>query len=368
MHLDRLSIFDFKNIERADLSFSPNVNCFVGDNGMGKTNVLDAVYYLSFCKSASNPTDAQNIRHGSPFFLLEGTYADVDGTALTVSIGVKPGVKKQLKRGGKPVKRLAEHIGTIPLVLISPSDSLLVSGGSEERRRFLDSAISQYDTAYLDALISYDKALRQRNALLRADEEPDAALLDVLEAMMDSAAAPIYAGRRAFVEEFVPIFRGLYDRLCNASGEVPDIAYATHADRGPLLPLLREGRAKERIVGYSLHGPHKDDLLFSLNGYPLKREGSQGQAKTYFIALKLAQFLFLKQKGERRTPLLLLDDIFDKLDDGRVGQIVEYVSGDDFGQIFITDTHRAHLDQILSHTRRDYRLFVVEEGDVKPAP
>lgn len=366
MILERLSILNYRNIAQAELDFSPNVNCFVGENGMGKTNLLDAIYYLSFCKSAISVQDSQNIRHGEAFFMVRGDYTAPGGVRETVHCGVKQGMRKHVRKNGKELKRIAEHIGCIPLVLISPSDSLLISGGSEERRRFMDAVVSQYDQTYLEAVMRYNKALQQRNALLKQEEVPDGSVMAVLEEMMSSAASLIFRGRSGFVAEFVPIFREIYARLCNARAEEPGVEYVSHGSRGDLLPQLAEWRERERIVGHTLHGAHKDELLLSLNGYPLKREGSQGQSKTYFIAMKLAQYVFLKRKGDRREPLLLLDDIFDKLDAGRVAQIVRYVSGDDFGQIFITDTNREHIDRILAATRRDYRLFALAHGEVRP--
>lgn len=366
MRLERLSILNYRSIAQADLFFSRNVNCFVGENGMGKTNLLDAIYYLSFCKSALSAQDGPNIRHGESFFMVQGDYAAADGSRLRVHCGVKQGQRKRIRKDDKDVKRIAEHIGSIPLVLISPSDSLLVSGGSEERRRFMDVVISQYDAPYLEALMRYNKTLQQRNALLKQEAEPDWSVMSVLEEMMSAEASLIYRRRAEFVTEFVPIFREIYAHLCNSDGETPDVEYVSHGSRGELLPLLADWRERERIVGYTLHGVHKDELNLLFNGYPLKREGSQGQSKTYFIAMKLAQYVFLKRKGEKREPLLLLDDIFDKLDAGRVGQIVSYVSGDEFGQIFITDTNREHIDRILSATQRDYSLFALAGGEVKP--
>lgn len=365
MRLKKISIVNYKNIAEASLEFSPNVNCFVGANGMGKTNVLDAIYYLSFCRSASNPVDSACVRHGEQFFLVDALYDNDQGGEDAVSCGVKTGTPKRVRRNGKAVKRLSDHVGSVPLVMISPSDSLLVTGGSEERRRFMDMVVSQYDAAYLEALIRYDKALKQRNALLRQDAEPDWGVVAVLEEMMASSGELIFSKRREFVEAFVPVVTALYARLCNVDDEEVGLEYKSHGFRGPLLPQLQEFRMRERAVGYSLHGPHKDDLELLLNGYPVKREGSQGQTKTLFIALKLAQFQFLKERGEKRVPLLLLDDIFDKLDAGRVSRIVEYASGESLGQIFITDTNREHLDRILESTNRDYKLFNVSNGEVK---
>ena len=364
MQLEQISIINYKNIEQADLQFSANVNCFVGKNGMGKTNLLDAVYYLSFCKSSSSQSDAFNVHHDADFFMIQGTYGGDSGGIDRVNCAVKKGSRKRVKCNDKDCKRFSEHVGRIPLVMISPSDSLLVTGGSEERRKFMDTVISQYEPKYLDALIRYDKALKQRNALLKLEAEPDWSVVEILEDMMSDAAELIFVERKSFVQDFLPIFQRIYNALCNTETELVDIEYLSHGFRGPLKPQLVEGRAKERVIGYTLHGVHKDDLLLNFNGYPIKQEGSQGQTKTYFIAMKLAQFVFLKGKGEQRVPILLLDDIFDKLDAGRVGRIIDYVSGDEFGQIFITDTNREHLDCILAATAKDYRLFTVKDGKV----
>ncbi len=366
MQLERISIVNYRNIAQADLVFSPKLNGFIGNNGMGKTNVLDALYYLSFCKGATSVSDAFNLRHGADFFLLQGRYTCDDGSQTDVCCSLKQGQRKRVKCDGKDYKRFSEHVGKIPLVMLSPSDSQLVSGGSEERRRFMDTVISQYDAQYLAAVIRYERSLKQRNALLKAEEEPDVHVLDVLEELMAMDAEVVFTARKAFVEAFLPVFRGLYARLCPDDNELVGIAYESHGYRGDLKPLLVSWRERERIVGYSLHGVHKDELDLTLNGYPVKREGSQGQTKTFFIAMKLAQFVFLKQHGGSRTPVLLLDDIFDKLDADRVSRIVDYVGGEDFGQIFITDTNRDHLDNILAASPHDYRLFTVERGNIVP--
>lgn len=364
MILEQISILNYKNIHQAELTLSPNVNCFIGNNGMGKTNVLDAVYYLSFCKSASTQQDSLVICHDADFMMLQGRYRNAVDEPEVISVGVKRGQRKHFKRNDKEYKRLAEHLGLIPLVMISPADSELITGGSEERRRFMDVVICQYSVRYTEALMRYQKTLQQRNALMKQEEEPDAGLCSVLEEMMAMDAEVIYAERRAMIAEFLPIFKDVYTRLCNNDYEEVSITYESHGDRGNLGPILHDWRARERVVGYTLHGPHKDNLELLMNGYNVRREGSQGQKKTYFIAMKLAQFLYLKTKGERQTPILLLDDIFDKLDAGRVACIVDYVSGEAFEQIFITDTNRDHLDSILSATTRDYRLFHVEQGQI----
>jgi DNA replication and repair protein RecF len=363
MILRQITVLNYKNIAQAELSFSPKLNCFIGSNGEGKTNLLDAVYYLSFCKSATNPIDSQNIRHDGEFFVIQGQYEDEDGSREEVYCGLKRGHKKQFKRNKKEYKRMAEHIGLIPLVIVSPSDSELITGGSEQRRRFMDVVISQYDHFYLESLIRYNKALMQRNVLLRQEEEPDPESLSVWEEMMAREGEQIYRRREAFITQFMPTFQQFY-RQISVDREVVDLIYTSHGQRGPLLETIQTGRAKDRIMGYSLHGIHKDDLDMQIGGYAIRREGSQGQNKTFLIALKLAQFDFLKRTGSGTTPLLLLDDIFDKLDADRVEQIVHLVAGDRFGQIFITDTNRDHLDLILRGMDKPYTLFEVKGGAV----
>lgn len=363
MWLKRISIVNYKNLEQAELSFSRKMNCIIGKNGMGKTNLMDAVYYLSFCKSATNPIDSQNIRHGQDFFVLQGFYETDGGDPEEVYCGLKRRQKKQFKRNKKEYTRLSDHIGLIPLVMVSPADTLLIAGGSEERRRFMDVVISQFDREYLDALIRYNKALLQRNTLLKAELEPDEELMNVWEEMMASTGEVVFRKRRQFIEEFIPIFQSYYAYISQNREEVR-LSYQSHAAEGDLLTLLRENRQRDRVMGYSLKGIHKDDLIMQLGDFPMKREGSQGQNKTYLIALKLAQFEFLKRTGSGTTPLILLDDIFDKLDALRVEQIVKLVAGDNFGQIFITDTNRDHLDRILKKIEGDYQLFEVENGEV----
>ena len=360
MILRKLSILNYKNIAEATLELSPKMNCFIGRNGMGKTNVLDAIYYLSFCRSASNPIDSQVIRHEEPFFMLEGNY-DED---LCISVAMKRGTKKHFKRNKKEYKRLSEHIGLIPLVVVAPSDTLLIEGTSEERRKLMDMVISQYDRSYIDALARYNNAHQQRNTLLKMeDEEPDPLLMQLWEEQMAESGEELYQKRKAFVDELEPIFQDYYQRISGGQERV-GLSYVSHCQRGPLLEVIQRDRMKDRAVGYSLHGVHRDDLEFTLDGHPMRREGSQGQNKTYVIALKLAQFDFLKRTASQTTPLLLLDDIFDKLDAERVEQIVRLVSSDSFGQIFITDTNRDHLDQILRSSALDYRIFHVENGKI----
>ena len=361
MILKRISILNYKNLEQVELDFSDKMNCFIGQNGMGKTNLLDAVYYLSFCKSATNPIDSQNMMHHQDFFVIQGFYETEMGDTEEIYCGMKRRQKKQFKRNKKEYTRLSDHIGFVPLVMVSPSDAELISGGSEERRRFMDVVISQYDKEYLEALIRYNKALQQRNTLLKSEQGFDEELMEVWEEMMAASGEVVYRKRCAFIEEFIPIFQAFYSQISQHK-EAVDLVYESHAQQGNLAQLLKESRQRDQIMGYSLKGIHKDDLLMQLGDYPIKKEGSQGQNKTYLIALKLAQFDFLRRTGSHTTPLLLLDDIFDKLDASRVEQIVKLVAGDKFGQIFITDTNRDHLDQIMQKIEGEYKVFSVEDG------
>ena len=363
MILKKISILNYKNIQVADLTFSPKLNCLIGHNGEGKTNLLDAVYYLSFCRSAFNPIDSQVITHDRDFFVLDGMYLNDMGDEERIYCGMKRGTRKRFKRNQKEYKRLSQHIGLIPLIFVSPADTALIDGGSDGRRRFLDMVISQLDYSYIELLSRYNKALTQRNALLKAEQEPDGALMEILEQEMATQGEAIYAKRDAFVREFIPVFQTIYDHVSGCH-ETVSLQYISHAQRGPLLDVIQRDRHKDRAVGYSLHGVHRDDLEMMIGGYQLKREGSQGQNKTYVLALKLAQFDFLKRTASSTTPLLLLDDIFDKLDAGRVERIVNMVAGDAYGQIFITDTNRDHLDSILSRHSFDYKLFEVKHGEI----
>lgn len=362
MILNRITILNYKNLEQVELSFSPKLNCLFGRNGMGKTNLLDALYFLSFCKSAGNPVDSQNIRHEADYFMIQGFYEEENGELEEIYCGMKRRQKKQFKRNKKEYSRLADHIGFIPLVMVSPADQELILGGSEERRRFMDVVISQFDKAYLEALIRYNKALAQRNVLLKSDLPVDEELFTVWEEMMAQAGEVVFAKREAFIREFTPIFQDFYAYI-SQEHEAVTLTYESHARDTSLYEVIRQSRQRDQIMGFSLKGIHKDELVMQLGGYPLRREGSQGQNKTYLVALKLAQFDFLKRMG-RTTPLLLLDDIFDKLDAHRVEQIVKLVAGKRFGQIFISDTNREHLDAILQKVESDYRIFKVEDGRV----
>lgn len=363
MILDKISIINYKNIKQADVSFSPKINCFIGHNGVGKTNLLDAVYYLSFCRSSNNPIDSQLIRHGENFMMIEGCYSHDNSSDVQISVGLKRGHKKVFKRNGKAYKRLSEHIGYIPLVLVTPRDSMLVEEGSEERRNFMDLVISQYDHAYIEVLTNYNKALQQRNSLLKTEGSFDADLMEILENEMARNGEVIYEKRRLFINEFVSFFQRIYKYISGGKENVT-LNYVSHCQRGKLIDVIQRDRHKDLAVGYSLHGIHRDNMELMLEGYNMKYEGSQGQNKTLVLAMKLAQFEFLKRTITQTTPLLLLDDIFDKLDAERVEKIVSLVSGDDYGQIFITDTNRDHLDRILANSKYGYSLFRVESGQI----
>ena len=276
---------------------------------------------------------------------------------------MKRGTKKHFRRDKKEYRRLSEHIGLIPLVMVSPSDTLLIDGGSEERRRLMDMVISQYDHTYMESVNRYNKALQQRNTMLKQETEPDPEVMSLWEEQMAVEGERIYQRRDAFVRELTPIFQRYYERISGNREQVA-IEYISHCQRGPLLEVIQRDRAKDRIMGYSLHGVHRDDLVFTLGGHPIRREGSQGQHKTFVVALKLAQFDFLRRTNGGNTPILLLDDIFDKLDASRVEQIVTLVAGEEFGQIFITDTNRSHLDQILAASSHDYKIFHVDDGEI----
>jgi DNA replication and repair protein RecF len=299
------------------------------------------------------------IRHDQDFFMLEGNYRD-----FTIHCGMKRGTKKVFRRDKKAYQRLSEHIGLIPIVLISPADIQLIEGSSEERRRLMDVVISQLDHPYIESLNRYNKALQQRNALLKIeDHEPDSELLSLWEEQMAREGEIIYQKRDDFVKQLIPLFQQYYEIISDGHEKV-SLRYTSHCQRGPLLDVIQRDRFKDRAVGYSLHGIHRDDLEIMLDGHPMRREGSQGQQKTFVIALKLAQFEFLKRTNAQTTPLLLLDDIFDKLDAQRVEKIIQLVASDQFGQIFITDTNRDHIDQILSKSSFDYKLYEVNDGEI----
>ena len=363
MRVNSISVLNYKNLSDVNIGLSAKINCFIGNNGMGKTNLLDAVYYLSFCKSALSAGDNQALKHDAPFFMLRGIYSSDSGIESEVSCGFKKGDKKQFRNNGKLYEKLSDHIGTVPLVMVSPADNELIAGGSEERRRFVDVVISQYNKEYLGALIRYNRALQQRNALLRGERQPDTEMLSLIEEMMAAEALDIHACRQRFVEELTPVFMHFHSEI-SGGGEVVGLRYRSHLNDGDLVAMLAASRSEDRRLGYTSKGVHRDELVMTLGGYPVKKEGSQGQNKSFLVALKLAQFSFLCHKGGE-TPLLLLDDIFDKLDSRRVEKIINLVAGNEFGQIFITDVNREHIDGILDGIDGNYRLFEVHVGIVE---
>jgi len=328
---------------------------------MGKTNILDAIYFLSFCKSHSNSIDSQNILHNAEFCLIQGKY-QLGEAIEDIYCGMKPRIKKQFKRNKKEYDRLSEHIGLLPLVLVSPDDSVLISEGSDERRKFVDGVISQFNKTYLNQLLQYNNALKQRNALLKIETPIDDSLLDIWEEQMALYGTYIYEQRKLFIDEFIPIFQNFYSYISGGSEQI-SLTYHSQHDEHDIKARMISTRERDKMLGYSTQGIHKDELEMMLDGYPIKRVGSQGQNKTYLISLKLAQFDFLK-RTHGKSPLLLLDDIFDKLDSFRVKQIVELVSSETFGQIFITDTNREHLDLILQQLGQEATIFKVENGKI----
>ena len=365
MILRKLDITNFKNIERATLEFSPKVNCLLGDNGMGKSNLLDALYLLSFTKSFTGAPDQMLIRTGEDFAIVRGNYLRA-ATEEDILAGLQRGRRKSFKRAGKEYQRISTHIGLLPLVMVSPADMDLVSGSGEERRRFLDILISQTDIRYLEALTRYGALLEQRNRLLRDGAVTDHNLLAAIDMQMDSAASYISARRHERMAELRELFSGYYADI-SGSDEAVDISLTSHLGPGKpgLAELMRERFSRDVAVRHTTAGPHRDDIEMTLGGLPLRRTGSQGQCKTFTIALRLAQYRFLS-RACGMEPLLLLDDIFDKLDAGRVQRIIATVGDSDFGQIFITDTNRRHLDEIVAYMNTDYRLWEVDHGQFTP--
>ena len=359
MILQSIHILNYRNIREASLEFSPKLNCFVGLNGQGKTNVLDAIYLLSFTKSAYTSQDSLNITHGEDMAMVQGVYDE-----FTVSCGLRRGVKKQFRKDKKDYPRLLDHIGLIPLVMVSPADHQLIEEGADERRRFMDVVIGQRDRRYLDCLAKYNALLKQRNALLKqyadAPAPPDD-MLEVMEWQMVEPAEYIFKTRTGFFNEFEPYFQEVY-KIISGSAEIPVLVYQSQLQNRDLREAYVKTRQRDLILGWTSQGIHKDDLDMRLGDYPLKQVGSQGQQRTFVLAMKLAQALYLADStGE--APILLLDDIFDRLDSERVERIVAMVQGEQFGQIFITDTDRQHLSEILQ-PNDGAKIFHVENGQI----
>lgn len=366
MYLHNLILNNFKNYREVKLDFSDKINCFVGDNGTGKTNILDAIYYLSFCKSYFNPIDVQNINHESDFFAIHGNYLKNNTLKDKVSCIQKKGSRKIFKINNKEYERLADHIGLFPLVMISPYDRDLINEGSDVRRKYIDGVISQFDNLYLDNLIKYNKALTQRNILLKKFAEQnsfDFQAIELWDEQLIKYGENIFEKRKKFLENFKPIFRYYFNFIAGKSEEV-NILYDSQLEDSSLSYLLSESVDKDRILKYTTRGIHKDDLNFHIDGYPVKKFGSQGQQKSLVVAVKLAQFEYMKEiKGFK--PVLLFDDIFDKLDDNRVEQVIKLVSKNSFGQVFITDTQLARIKKLFDKVTIDHKIYQIESATAK---
>ncbi len=360
MHLKELQLINFKNYESATMHFDESVVVFTGKNGSGKTNLLDAIHYLCACKSFINPIDTQNILHEAPFFVVQGSFENNDKTEA-IYCGLKRGQKKIFKKNGKDYERLAEHIGQFPQVIISPSDATIILEGSEERRRWMDSVIAQYNRNYLDKLIQYNRIVAQRNAGLKQGNLTDE-LLDILDMQLPDKGNYIHAQRIAFIEQIQPLFHHYYEWI-SGNAEAVKLEYDSQLNNQKFEDALLQARQKDRMMQYSTLGVHKDELQMKMNGFPLKKYASQGQQKSFMIALKLAQFdILAKEKGLK--PLLLLDDIFDKLDEQRTTALMKLVSQQHFGQIFITDAHVERVAEILRGINCSFAHFLVEQGSI----
>lgn len=357
MILKSLSLLNYKNFDSKSFVFNEKINCIVGNNGIGKTNVLDAIYHLSFGKSYFNPVASQNIKHNEDFFVVNGEYTKHDKTEKVI-VSLKRGQKKVIKRNGKVYDKFSEHIGFLPLVIVSPADRDLIIEGSTTRRKFIDSVISQSDTTYLSDLIKYNKILAQRNALLKyfaLNHTFNADTVDVYNTQLMDYGSKIFEKRHAFLESFIPIFKSRYQVISNGNEKV-ELVYESHLLEGDLESLLKASINKDRVLHYTSVGIHKDDLSFNIENHPIKKFGSQGQQKSFLIALKLAQFDFIKARSGV-NPILLLDDIFDKLDENRVAQIIKLVNDENFGQLFISDTHAERTENVIKQVHQSYEMF-----------
>lgn len=357
MFLKRISLLNYKNFSEIDFELDSKINCFVGKNGIGKTNILDAIYHLANGKSYFNPLAVQNIKHGEDFFVVDGEF-EKNGRTEKILCSLKKGQKKILKRNGKVYEKFSDHIGFIPLVIISPADSDLIIEGSETRRKFIDTVISQLDSSYLQQLIQYQKIISQRNALLKffaLNHVFENDTLSIYNEQLNTLGEFIFEKRKKFLIDFIPIFNNYHREITN-SAETVQLVYQSNLFEKDTLTLLEENISKDRALHYTSVGIHKDDLSFEIDNYPIKKFGSQGQQKSFLIALKLAQFDFVKkQSGEK--PILLFDDIFDKLDEFRVSKIIEMVNKEEFGQLFISDTHPERTENIVKTTLQSYKIF-----------
>ena len=357
MILKSITLTNYKNFSAKTVDFDPKINCFIGPNGIGKSNVLDAIYHLSFGKSYFNPISSQNIKHGEDFFAIKGLYRN-ESKEEVVIINFKKNDKKVIKRNNKKYEKFSDHIGFIPLVIISPSDRNLIAEGSDIRRKFIDSVISQSDKKYLENLINYNKILTQRNSLLKLifkNKNFDKQTIQVYDSQLESIGEKIHLKRKMFLNDFIPVFKDKYKSISNNNEDV-DIRYKTDLEFDKLSVLLQENIEKDMFLQYTSKGIHKDDLVFNINDYSVKKFGSQGQQKSLLIALKLSQFDFLKSQN-KNNPILLLDDIFDKLDKNRVKQIINLVSANDFGQIFISDTDEERTIESIKEINNSNKIF-----------
>ncbi len=361
MHLRRLTLFNFKNYAEAEFSFSEGANAFTGKNGSGKTNILDAIHYLCLCKSYFNSSDSLTIMHGQPFFSINGNF-ELHGKEEEILVLVKTGQKKSVKRNQKEYTRLGEHIGLLPVVMEAPVDQELIRGGSEERRKLMDSIICQYNHRYLDDLIAYNRVLQQRNALLKQSAKgqiADASLWQVWDEQLCFFGEKVHAERKEFMERFLPLFKASYNFLTNNQEEA-GLSYISSLDQEKLQDTLRRNQQKDQVLQYTSAGIHKDDIMMTLNEHPARKTGSQGQQKSIIIALKLAQFQVIKETMGLK-PILMLDDIFDKLDINRITRLMELVSKETFGQLFITDTEEEHVRKIFSSIGVPLKTFACDK-------
>lgn len=357
MFLKELSIVNYKNISSKDFLFEANINCFVGNNGIGKTNLLDAIYHLGMGKSYFNPSAVQNIRHGEEFYMIEGLF-DRNEREEQIVCSIKKGQKKIIKCNGKTYDKIADHVGKYPIVIISPADQDLILDGSEVRRKFLDSVISQTDASYLDKLMRYNRVLLQRNTILKHFAESqifDFETLSIYDVQLAELGQHIYEKRKQFMNVFLPIFQYQYQYISEQKESV-SLTYESALHQTDLATLLKQNINKDKALQYTSNGIHKDDLLFEIEGFPMKKYGSQGQQKSFLIALKLSQFEIIK-KQLKVIPIFLLDDIFDKLDDNRVAKLVSLVTQKHFGQLFITDTHYERTENVVKRTHLPYKIF-----------
>lgn len=357
--LEKIVIQDFRNIGLQELEFSPNVNCISGSNGAGKTNLLDAVYYLSMTKSAFSPVDKFNFRHGRKAFAIAGNYLMEDGTHSRFSIQVEDGEEKKLRRDDKPLRKISEHIGSLPIVMVSPSDSSLVSESADERRRFVNAVLSQMDASYLADMQQYLRLLFQRNRLLKSDS-PDGMLLDVFDEKMAPLASRIYESRKDFVDTLVPIVQKYYEQISGGRESV-SVEYRSDLQKSGLCDILRSHRDRDMALGYTVAGIQRDDFIFTMDSHPVRKCGSQGQQKSFLVALKFAQYDIMKL-SYGFPPILLLDDLFDKLDFDRVQNLLRMVSGESFGQIFISDTDSSRMSRLLESITSQYAFLEASDG------